>query len=187
LTKCGAILGPHESTPRLQRVSHGSKSSVSFWPASVYLGWAAVDEGRGEDGLRQIRQGVDDALATGSQQFVTNYLGLLAEAQLRAAQPEAGLQAIDEAFAIIDRTGERFYEAPLHCLRGELLLVADPETRTRESDEAFGRALDIAQGQGAKLLAVRAAISRSRLWSRLGRHTRPGNSSARGAMISART
>jgi len=142
---------------------------VLAW-AEVYLGWVAVEEGRHEEGRRQIRQGVTNALATGSTQFVTSYLALLAEAHLRGSEPEAGLQAIDEALGIADRTGERFYEAELYRLRGELLLIAGPATRERGADGAFERALDISQGQGAKLLAVRAAISRGRLWRRLGRH-----------------
>ena len=155
---------------RRLRASPGSRSSLSFWRGRRSTsGWVAVEEGRREEGLRQIRQGVTDALATGSTQFVTSYLGLLAEAHLRGAEPEAGLQAIDEALGIVDRTGERFYEAELHRLRGELLLVANPATGARESDGAFERALDIAQSQGAKLLAVRAAIGRGRLWCRLGR------------------
>ncbi len=81
--------------------------------ASVFEGWKTVEEGRWEEGLRQIQQGVADALATGSQQFVTNFFGLLAEAYLRAGQYEAGLHAIDEALDVVHRTGERFYVAEL--------------------------------------------------------------------------
>jgi predicted ATPase len=141
---------------------------VLAW-AAVYLGWVEVEEGRRDEGLRKIRDGVTNALATGSTQFVTSYLGMLAEAHLRCGEPEAGLQAIDEALGTADRTGERFYEAELYRLRGELLLTVGSATGEHEADGAFERALDVSRGQGATLLAVRAAISRGRLWCRLGR------------------
>jgi len=139
--------------------------------ASVFAGWASVEEGACEDGLRQIQQGVADAIATGSQQFVSHFLGILAESRLRAGAYEQGLQAIDDALDIVQRTGERFYEAELHRLRGELLLGATRGAADREADEAFSHAYAIAQGQGARLVVIRSAISRGRLWRRLGRHS----------------
>jgi DNA-binding winged helix-turn-helix (wHTH) protein/predicted ATPase len=138
--------------------------------ASVFAGWVSVEEGCCEEGLRQIHQGVTDALATGSHQFVSHFLGILAESRLRAGACEPGLQAIDDALDIVHRTGERFYEAELYRLRGELLLGARPDDAVPQADEAFSRALAIAQTQGARLLTIRSAISRARLWQRLGRH-----------------
>ncbi len=138
--------------------------------ASVVAGWARVEEGGCEEGLRQIHQGMTDALATGSHQFVSHFLGMLAESRLRAGAYEPGLQAIDEALDIVQRTGERFYEAELYRLRGELLLGAHPDPPVHDADESFSQALAIAQQQGATLLVVRSAISRARLWQGLGRH-----------------
>jgi DNA-binding winged helix-turn-helix (wHTH) protein/predicted ATPase len=137
--------------------------------ASVFAGWAKVEEGCCEEGLRQIQQGVTDALATGSKQFVSHFLGILAESRLRAGAYDEGLRAIDEALDLVRQTGERFYEAELHRLRGELLLGASPAGAVREADEAFSHALTIAQQQAATLLIVRSAVSRARLWQRLGR------------------
>lgn len=136
--------------------------------ASVFAGWANVEQGDRDGGLRQIQKGVAEALATGSQQFVSHFLGILAESWLRAGAYEPGLHTITEAFDIVRRTGERFYEAELHRLRGELLLGARADA-VREADESFARALSVAEEQGAKLLLVRAAVSRARLWQRLGR------------------
>jgi hypothetical protein len=54
--------------------------------------------------------------------FQPYFLALLADAHGRAGQPEAGLRLLVEAFAAVDEQEERFYEAELHRLRGELLL-----------------------------------------------------------------
>jgi len=58
-------------------------------------------------------------------------------------QPEAGLAALSEALALVETTGERYYEAELHRLKGALLLQhAAPEVSHAET--CFQQALDIA-------------------------------------------
>ena len=83
---------------------------------------------------------------------------------------------------MVDATGERFYEAELHRLRGELLLLQeagegrpspaesaaarphDPNSSgLAEAEACFRRALDVARRQGAKSLELRAALSLARL------------------------
>ena len=76
------------------------------------------------------------------------------------------LDAIDEAFAFAEKTGERYLEAELHRLRGELLLL---ESRVEAAADAFERALAVARRQGARSLELRAATSQARLLKRDGR------------------
>ena len=52
------------------------------------------------------------------------FLALLAEAYGKAGQVEEGLTALAEALAVVDKTGERYYEAELYRLKGELTLQA---------------------------------------------------------------
>jgi predicted ATPase/DNA-binding winged helix-turn-helix (wHTH) protein len=132
--------------------------------ASPLEGWAIVQRGEHEEGLGRIREGVAGARATGEDQFVPHLLGLLAEGCLRSGRADAGLQAIEEALSIVRRTGERFHEAELHRVRGELLLAAAPAGAARDAAEAFRRAIEVARSQGAKLLVLRAAVSLGRLW-----------------------
>jgi predicted ATPase len=71
-----------------------------------------------------------------------------------------------EALALVDKTGERWWEAELHRLKGELLRRrASP---TEEVEACFHQALDIARRQQAKSLELRAAMSLSRLWQQQG-------------------
>ena len=59
---------------------------------------------------------------------------MLAEVQGKAGQVEEGLETVAEGAAFVDRTGEHFYEAELHRLKGELtLLQRSTEQRPRGS------------------------------------------------------
>ena len=72
-----------------------------------------------------------------------------------------------EALAQVDKTGERFYEAELYRLKGELTLqssVQSVEFRVKETEACFHKAIEIARKQQAKSLELRAATSLARLW-----------------------
>ena len=60
------------------------------------------------------------------------HLGLLAEALGKAGRAQEGLTVLGEALATARRTGERWYDAELHRLQGELT----PERRDLESQAA---------------------------------------------------
>jgi predicted ATPase len=93
---------------------------------------------------------------------------MLAEAHSIMGQPEAGLTALSEALALVETTSERYYEAELHRLKGELLLQhAVPEVSHAET--CFQQSLDIARCQQAKSLELRAAMSLGRLWQQQGK------------------
>jgi predicted ATPase len=77
------------------------------------------------------------------------------------------LTALDEAFATVQTFNERFVEAEVHRLRGELL--GRTKDRGAEAEACFRRALEVARGQGARSLELRAALGLSRLWHHQGR------------------
>jgi predicted ATPase len=93
----------------------------------------------------------------------------MAEVYWHTGQTDKGLRLLAEALTVIDRTGERWWEAEVHRLKGELLL-AQGGTRQKavEAEAYFRHALEVAQQQ-AKSLELRAAMSVSRLWQRQGR------------------
>jgi predicted ATPase len=133
-------------------------------------GWALAMQGQEEEGIAQLRQGLAAIRAAGAEVARSRDLALLAEAYGKVGQTEAGLTVLAEALAVVDKTGERFWEAELHRLKGELLL----QQATGSDDEAetwLHQALDIAGHQQAKSLELRAAVSLSRLWQRQGKRT----------------
>jgi predicted ATPase len=89
------------------------------------------------------------------------YLGLLAEALGVAGDKEGALGAISDALSTVETTGERWWEAELCRLRGELLRLCQEE---RDSEVWFQRSLDVSRHQEAKSLELRAAMSMARLW-----------------------
>ena len=114
-----------------------------------------------------MRQGLAGWRAIGAE-FARPYcLAMLAEAYAQNGQAEEGLAVVAEALAAVETTGERFYEAELHRLRGELLLPS-PSQRTAAA-ACFQQALDIARRQQAKSWELRAAMSLARLWQQQGK------------------
>jgi predicted ATPase len=136
------------------------------------------------EGTEQIQQGLAAWRATGAGFSQTYFLALLAEACGSLGKPSDGLTVLDEALMLVDKTGERSYEAELYRLKGELLLqqstsvgvlLAAPivgrasPAPTAEAETCFHQALDIARRQQAKSLELRAAMSLSRLWQQQGK------------------
>jgi predicted ATPase len=68
---------------------------------------------------------------------------------------------LDEAIQAAEATNERFFEAELHRLRGEILLM---HGRTDEAEAELRRALTVAQRQQARWWELRAATSLARHW-----------------------
>ncbi len=112
-------------------------------------------------------------LATGTGLFRPQSLALLAETYGKVGQPEEGLSALAEALTLVDKTGERVYEAELYRLKGELTLQSGVEREAsevqKEVEECFHQALKVAHKQKAKSLELRAAMSLSRLWQQQGK------------------
>jgi len=92
---------------------------------------------------------------------------VLAEAYGKAGQPEAGLQVLAEAMMRMATTEERWWEAEVSRLQGELLLQL-PSPDVPQAEAAFLRALEVARRQQAKALELRAALSLCRLWQKQG-------------------
>ena len=73
------------------------------------------------------------------------------------------LDVATKALARKQESGGRHYEPELHRIKGELLLQ-QTTANEREAEACFQNALKVAQGQSAKSLELRAAMSLSRLW-----------------------
>ena len=90
-------------------------------------------------------------------------LALLADAHLRRGDADAGLDVVEQALSHGRETNERWWDADLHRLRAELLLAGGAEAG--EAEAALRRALEIARGQQARSLELRAARTLARLWA----------------------
>jgi predicted ATPase len=134
----------------------------------MLYGWAQAHQGQAQEGIAQIKQGLSALRALGVGFGRLYYLALLAEVYGTLGQPEAGLTALTEALTLVDTTGERWYEAELHRLKGGLLLQLSADNQA-EAGNCFHHALDIARDQQAKSFELRTATSLARLWQQQGK------------------
>ena len=105
--------------------------------------------------------------ATGHKQGKPGFLASLAKAYGKRGQTEEGLRVAAEALEIVHKMEQWLYAAELYRLKGELTLqsgVQSPESRVKEAEECFQRAIKIARRQSAKSWELRAVISLARLW-----------------------
>jgi class 3 adenylate cyclase/predicted ATPase len=137
--------------------------------ATIVRGWAMTEQGRKQEGIAQIQEGLANTRATGwSEMYLPYSLSLLAEVFAETGRRDEGLSALTEALAIAEEHGNRHYEAETHRLKGELLLKQDA-SNTSEAQDCFERAVEIARRQSAKSLELRATMSLARLLANQGR------------------
>jgi predicted ATPase len=119
-----------------------TEQGFAFWInwGTILRGWALVEQGQGQEGIVQIRQGLDTFWSMREEFAQTYYLALLAEAYGIVGQAKEGLIALAEALAAVDNTGERFYEAELYRLKGQLTLqkfqVSGSRFQVKDSSES---------------------------------------------------
>ncbi len=127
-------------------------------PAHIFQGWAMTMTGDVSKGLEECRSGLEMFLETGDRLRAPHYLTLMAECCERANQRKQALASLQQARNAIEETGERNWLAEVHRQTGELSTISE------EAVPHFKRALDVARGQSAKLLELRAATSLARVW-----------------------
>jgi class 3 adenylate cyclase/predicted ATPase len=143
-----------------------------YWAAlgTILRGWALMVRERSEEGIAQLSQGI--AAWRGAGAALSSYpLMLLAEASSHLGHINEGLRSLDEAQALWEHQEDRWLEAEIYRLRGELLLRQSniPEA---EVEVWLHRALDVARRQQAKSLELHAATSLARLWHAQGKHSK---------------
>ena len=135
--------------------------------ATASRGWALAENGQAE-GVERLISGLSATRATGASVNNTATLALLAELYLQKKRFSEGLATIEDAQKIALTQGERFWQAELFRLKGELLL-GQSDRSLKEAEQCFCKALEIARDQHAKMLELRAATSLAKLWTSLNR------------------
>jgi tetratricopeptide (TPR) repeat protein len=133
------------------------------WPFASFSaieGWLLVQAGDTEAGIKRLRNGVAQARAFGTLQAMSLLLATLAEAELAADRAGEGIDVLDEAMEFVGRTGERFWEAEIHRLRGDLLRLDGDD---QAAEKSFRKSLGVSRRQGALSLELRGAMSLARL------------------------
>jgi predicted ATPase len=129
---------------------------------TLHLGIARGALGEPDEGVALLTEALAAWRASGTEFMRPYFLAGLAETQRAAGRLEEALASVAEALEHAGRAADRFYDAELHRLRGELTLARAPDSQAA-AEVDFGRAIAIARAQEAKSLELRTAISMSRL------------------------
>jgi len=104
----------------------------------IQRGWALARQGQTVEGIAYLRRGIMALRSREAEAWQTYYLAMLAEAYGLAGQPDEGLRELIEALALVEATGECWYEAELYRLKGELVLqsgVRSPQSRGKKGSK----------------------------------------------------
>jgi len=140
-----------------------TRHEFALWRAMalVLSGWGLAAQDETAEGIDRMRRGLEAWRATGAELVRPYFLGLLADGLATADRAGEGLALLDEALETVDATEERWCEAELLRLHGELLVKCAAPAEAERSSE---RALAVARRQEAKSLELRTAISLARWW-----------------------
>jgi hypothetical protein len=125
-----------------------------------------------EEGIAELKDSVAAARATGYELTLTHSLAALGNGYAKVGRVGDGLSAVAEGLAVSEKNGERWFDAELYRMRGELLLKHDAHAEPKAEDGAescFRQALDIARAQEARWWELRTTVSLARLLTKQGR------------------
>jgi class 3 adenylate cyclase/tetratricopeptide (TPR) repeat protein len=135
--------------------------------ARFIRGALLAQSGDPQRGIELMRKAIAAADSSAARHRRTLYLGHVAAAHASLGQPEAGLALLDEAIQTAEKTDQRFFEAELCRLRGEMLLMLG---RRDEAEAGLRWALTIAQHQQARWWELRAATTLAKHWRHEGKY-----------------
>ncbi len=143
---------------------HGFTAQYAL--GTILRGGVIGEQGRVEEAIALIREGMAATRATGTELGRPYYLYLLARAYMEDNRVGDALGALTEALAAVDQYEDRNYEAEINRLVGELLLRQENPVG---AGRRFQRAIEIARHQSAKSWELRATTSLARLLATQGR------------------
>ena len=142
-----------------------SQYDLADWAGNTtfFQGWTRWLHGEGEAGLAEMRRGIAISREQGFVLLLPSFEAALAEAEVRVGEADAGLRRLDGALAALERTEQRWCEAEMHRIRGEILLKRGPAD-TAAAEQSLQVAIAIAQSQKARSFELRAALSLAKLY-----------------------
>jgi predicted ATPase len=144
-------------------VSESVEQVFPNWLAQgqVFLGWALSAMGQTDRGVEMMRGGLALWEMTGAELFRTYLLSLLADGLRTGGDAKEALEVVESALALAERTDERFWEAELRRVHGDLMLETGADDAA--ADAEYATALELARSRSQPSLELRAATSRARL------------------------
>jgi len=132
-----------------------------------FVAWATIlrastldQPGQSEEAITDIRESLATLRAIGSELARPLFLAIMAKEYAKAGRTTDGLSVLNEALEIVNRTEERYCEAEVYRLKGELLVR---QGLFHDAETCFHKAIGVAREQGSKSFELRAVTSLARL------------------------
>jgi predicted ATPase len=148
-----------------EQVTLAEEKGSQFWKANGIIGQggALALAGGASDAIEMLISGIAAVRTTGQTLHMPLWLPHLARAHAELGQFEEAWRCIGEAMTAVETTKEKWCEAEVHRVAGEIALKS-PEPDATKAQAYFERALSVARAQEAKSWELRAATSLARLW-----------------------
>jgi predicted ATPase len=157
-----------ESAEKSLEVAQEQRFSLYVILSRISRGRAVGDLGRLEEARAEIALGIDEARRDGVGFMRPMMDSWLAEMHAKAGEIECALSIVEETLANIGDVTGRSWESELHRQRAQILVALNP-SKVREAESYLKKSIDVARGQSAKSLELRAATSLAELWRMRGR------------------
>jgi predicted ATPase len=143
---------------------------AAVWKALGLMGKGCILALTGEASLATelISSGIAAWRSTGATTWIPSYLPYLAGAYADLGQLGDAWRCIEEAMTAVEITKEKWWEAEINHIAGEIALKS-PEPDRAKAEAYLERALAVARAQQAKSWELRVAMSMARLWRRQGK------------------
>ena len=152
------------ATTRAQElIALADEKGARLWKAGglSLQAWVLTTTGKVTDALQT--NALTAVRQTGATVFTPTTLSFLARAHATMNHFDDACRCVDEAIAAVETTKEKWWEAEVHRVAGEIALKS-PEHDAAKAEAYFERALAVARAQQAKSWELRAAMSMARLW-----------------------
>jgi predicted ATPase len=126
-------------------------------------GWILALRGEASEAVQMITSAITSWRSTGSQLWMPVWSAYLGRASAELGALEDASLRINEALSAIETTSQRWCEAEVNRIAGEIALMSS-EPDVTKAEVYFDRALGVAREQQAKSWELRAAMSMARLW-----------------------
>jgi tetratricopeptide (TPR) repeat protein len=160
-----------EAAESLIALGRTNGMSVYLGFGMIWLGRALAVEGAVERGIEAVAEGKNILIRLGELAYLDWHEHCAVTAYLAAGRTEEGLKIVERLIEECATGGVLFYEADLHRLKGELLLVSGAPTT--DAEDSYRKAIAIAQRQRAKSWELRATLSLARLLMKQRRRDEP--------------
>jgi predicted ATPase len=139
------------------------EKNAAIWKAlaTMQKGCVLALSGKASEGIQTITSGIATYKSTGSRVYLPIFLAHLARAYAEVGQFDDAWYCIGEALTAVETTKERWYEAEINRISGEVALKL-PQFGAPQAQKYFERALTIARTQHAKSWELRAVMSVAR-------------------------